>query len=141
MSDHSSTSFAGIEEAPMRRHSATDMHVHTSAGQTAVPASSPPRAVLSGWCPDTDTRDHVIARRNVLAGLWVGRLVGLTGSELADYAARMHAADFQVAGDADIIAVIREDLARAGLAFPERTIRQRLAVFHREALVQTHCTD
>lgn len=125
----------------MRRHSATDPHVPALAGQTTVPASTEPRAALSGWCPDADTRDHVIARRNVLAGLWVGRLVGLTGSDLSNYAARMHAADFQVAGDADIIAVIREDLARAGLVFPERTIRQRLAVFHREALVQTHCTD
>ena len=82
-----------------------------------------------------------------MLGLPPGELPGIDATDALAIAlthaqaARMHAADFQVAGDADIIAVIRADLARAGLAFPERTIRQRLAVFHREALVQTHCTD
>ena len=32
----------------------------------------------SSWCLDIDTRDCVIARRNVLTGLWAGRLLGLS---------------------------------------------------------------
>lgn len=125
----------------MRRHAATDPHVTTFVEPVPVRTGAHRPADLSDWCPDADTRDHVIARRNVLAGLWVGRLVGLSGPDLARYAARMHAADFSVAGDADIIAVIRDDLARVGLALPERAIRQKLALFHRQALMQTHCTD
>lgn len=124
----------------MRRQAATDPYV-TMFVEPPVSSGAHRRADLSHWCPDADTRDHVIARRNVLAGLWVGRLVGLSGPDLARYAARMHAVDFGVAGDADIIAVIRDDLARVGLALPERAIRQQLALFHRQALLQTHCTD
>lgn len=125
----------------MRRHAATDPHVISLVEPGSVLTGAYRPADLSDWCPEADTRDHVNARRNVLAGLWVGRLVGLNGPDLARYATRMHAADFSVAGDADIIAVIREDLARVGLALPEQVIRQKLAVFHRQALMQTHCTD
>lgn len=96
---------------------------------------------LLDWCLDADTRDHVIARRNVLTGLWAGRLIGLTGADLAAYAAGMHRADFEVPGDADIVAALLRDFDGAGLVMTEGMVRQSLAAFHRQALVQTHCTD
>lgn len=104
-------------------------------------AAAPVSAPRSDWCPDSDTRDHVIARRNVLAGLWAGGLLGLEGPDLARYAAGMHRADFEVPGDADIVAALLRDLGRAGVQTTESLVRQRLAAFHRQALVQTHCTD
>lgn len=96
---------------------------------------------LLDWCLDADTRDHVIARRNVLTGLWAGRLIGLTGADIAAYAAGMHRADFEVPGDADIVAALLRDFDGAGLVMTEGMVRQSLAAFHRQALVQTHCTD
>ena len=42
-----------------------------------------------------DTRDSVIARRNVLAGLWAGRLLGLSNADLSSYATEVHRADFE----------------------------------------------
>ncbi|MBY0360506.1 MAG: DUF1476 domain-containing protein [Phreatobacter sp.] len=110
-------------------------------------ATSPSRqwrgeaGLLMDWCPDADTRDHVIARRNVLTGLWAGRLIGLTGADLARYAAGMHRADFEVPGDADIVAALLRDFDGAGIVMTEGMVRQTLAAFHRQALVQTHCTD
>ncbi len=98
-------------------------------------------AARPDWCLDADTRDYVIARRNVLTGLWAGGLLGLEGPDLARYAAGMHRADFEVPGDADIVAALLRDLGRAGVQTTERLVRQRLAAFHRQALVQTHCTD
>ncbi len=113
------------------------------AGQ--LPADRSPGAaepgLLMDWCPDADTRDHVIARRNVLTGLWAGRLIGLTGADLARYAAGMHRADFEVPGDADIVAALLRDFDGAGIVMTEGMVRQTLAAFHRQALVQTHCTD
>lgn len=120
--------------------------ITADAARTAM-AISPSRqrrgetGPLLDWCLDADTRDHVIARRNVLTGLWAGRLIGLTGTDLARYAAGMHRADFEVPGDADIVAALLRDFDGAGLVMTEGTVRQTLAAFHRQALVQTHCTD
>lgn len=114
--------------------------------ETAQPPATRPRfAAETGprvdWCLDADTRDHVIARRNVLTGLWAGRLIGLTGADLARYAAAMHRADFEVPGDTDIVAALLRDFDGAGMVMTEGLVRQTLATFHRQALVQTHCTD
>jgi hypothetical protein len=97
--------------------------------------------VMAGWCPEDDTRDNVVARRNVLAALWAGQLMGLEGPALTAYAVEVHLADFSVWGDADIIAKLSGDLHRAGLPVRPTEVRARLSAFHREALLQTQATD
>ena len=82
----------------------------------AQPATTPGETV--GWCPDADTRDNVIARRNVLAALWAGRLIGLSGPALAGYAVEVHVADHVVSGDADVVGKIAGDLSFVGLPIP-----------------------
>lgn len=94
-----------------------------------------------GWCPEADTRDHVLARRNVLTALWAGRLMQLSEPALAAYAAEVHAADFEKAGDEDVVAKLAADLRQAGASRQPSEIRSRLAGFHREALRQTAATD
>lgn len=98
-------------------------------------------AVLNGWCPEDDTRDNVVARRNVLAALWAGELMGLSGPALTAYAVEVHLADFSVWGDADIIAKLAGDLHGAGLPVRPTEVRAKLSAFHREALLQTMATD
>jgi hypothetical protein len=93
------------------------------------------------WCPDEDTRHSAIARRNVLAGIWAGSLMGLNGSELTAYVFAVHLADHQVPGDADIAAKLAADLCCAGLHDQAAQVRPRLSAFHREALSQTSMTD
>jgi hypothetical protein len=93
------------------------------------------------WCPDEDTRHSAIARRNVLAGLWAGSLMGLNGPELTAYVCAVHAADHQVPGDDDIASKLAGDLRRAGLHEQAAQVRLRLSAFHREALSQTSMTD
>src|SRR5215211_5338064 len=95
----------------------------------------------SSWCLDNDTRDSVIARRNVLAGLWAGRLLGLSNDDLSAYAVEVHMADFQTDGDDDIVEKVANDLTAHGLAYSEHQVRQRLYACHREAFGQTALTD
>lgn len=108
------------------------------------PHLADPRATLFphlAWCPEEDTRHHVRARRNVLAGLWAGRLLGLSGAELTAYAVAVHAADFAEPGDVDVVGKIAADLGRAGVPVCRSEMRARLSAFRREALRQTHATD
>jgi hypothetical protein len=104
-------------------------------GTTACNESS------SSWCLDSDTRDSVIARRNVLAGLWASRLLGLSNADLSSYAAEVHRADFEVDGDEDIVGKITRDLSILGLPFSERQVRDKLRTYHREAFRQVAVAD
>jgi hypothetical protein len=106
----------------------------------SVPASVATRGVPS-WCPDDDTRDNVVARRNVLAALWAGRNMGLTGPALTSYAVEVHMSDFAMSGDTDIVAKLVGDLHGAGLSIRPSEVRAKLSAFHQEALRQTAATD
>jgi hypothetical protein len=100
-----------------------------------------PTPTLVSWCIDDDTRHNVVARRNVLAAFWAGRLMGLSGAALSGYAAEVHFSDFIEGGDADIVDKITKDLHRSGLAIAVCEVRALLSACHREALQQTHVTD
>lgn len=107
------------------------MHVqHDAAAPTAAP-----------WCPERDTSDNVLARRNLLLGLWAGRRLGLSGASLTAYAREVHLADFERPGEGDVIEKVARDLAGAGACMPEPQVAARLAAYHREALRQLHVTD
>jgi hypothetical protein len=93
------------------------------------------------WCLDDDTRNSVIARRNVLTGLWAGRLLGLCNDDLSAYATEVHLADFEEEGEDDIVGKVAHDLSGCGLAYSKQQVRERLYAFHREAFRQTAMTD
>lgn len=93
------------------------------------------------WCPDGDTHDNVIARRNVIAALWAGQMMGLSGAAMTSYATEVHFADHQVSGDADVVEKIARDLSEKGLPVPESVVREKLWLAYREALAQLGATD
>jgi hypothetical protein len=97
--------------------------------------------VSSSWCPDADTRDSAIARRNVLAGLWAGRLLGLSNADLTAYAVEVHLADFETEGDDDVVGKVAGDLSARGLPYSVQQVRERFYAFHRQAFLQTAVTD
>jgi len=96
---------------------------------------------LDSWCIDQETRYAVLARRNVLLGLWAGRLMGKDGEDLTAYARALHRADFEVPGDDDILAKLATDLARAGRPTNDASLRQQIAKFLRQAWRETGSTD
>jgi hypothetical protein len=109
--------------------------------QTVSVDPLPTSLAIPGWCPEDDTRDNVVARRNVLMALWAGRLIGLSGPALTAYAVQVHLADFQASGDHDVADKVTADLHRAGVPARPSQVRMRLNAFHREALIQTCVTD
>lgn len=93
------------------------------------------------FCIETDTRDNVIARRNVLAGLWAGRLMQIPSPMIDDYVAAVHHADFTEPGHDDVLNKLFGDLSRCGVAVSREDVRQKLCEFHRQAIAQTRETD
>ncbi len=93
------------------------------------------------WCIDGETRNAVIARRNILLGLWAGRLMGKSGEALTAYARELHRADFEVPGDADIVAKLSSDLATASRPTNEVDLRRQIAKFHKQAWRESGATD
>lgn len=98
-------------------------------------------ADTTAWCSDADTRDNVVARRNVLAGLWASRLMQISSALAQSYAAAVHHADFSEPGDEDVVDKLFGDLSRCGIAITRDEVRRRLCEFHLQAIVQTRETD
>lgn len=60
---------------------------------------------------DSEMQFRAEARRNRLAGLWAAGLLGKSGEEAAAYAMEVVSADFEEAGDEDVVRKIVADLA------------------------------
>lgn len=99
-------------------------------------SSAAPHSVI-----DADTRDNVIARRNILAGLWAGRLMQLQDGGVEDYAARVHQIGQSCDRQDGVIDKLFDDLNRCGVAVTREEIRSKLCEFHRQAIMQTRETD
>ena len=52
---------------------------------------------------DEEQKFKAEARRNKLLGLWVAEKLGMTGDAAAAYAKEVVAADFEEAGDSDVV--------------------------------------
>ena len=63
---------------------------------------------------DEELRFKATARRNKLFGLWAAERLGRSGADADAYAKSVVLADFEEAGDADVIRKVRQDLDAAG---------------------------
>ena len=84
------------------------------------------RAFETKYARDEEMQFRVIARRNRLLGQWAARLMGLTEVEAESYAKDVVRADFEEAGDEDVIRKLLGDLTSAGLDVDETRIREAL---------------
>jgi hypothetical protein len=73
---------------------------------------------------DSDMQFRAEARRNKLLGLWAAGLMGKSGDAAAEYAIEVVSADFEEAGDEDVVRKVVADLA--GKASAEE-IRAKMA--------------
>lgn len=60
---------------------------------------------------DSEMQFRAEARRNKLLGLWAAELMGKTGDAAAAYAMEVVSADFEEAGDEDVVRKVVADLA------------------------------
>ncbi len=69
------------------------------------------RAYESKFALDAEMQFRANARRNKLLGLWAAGLLGKTGAEAEAYAVSVVKADFEEAGDDDVLRKVAGDLA------------------------------
>ncbi|MEW9808191.1 DUF1476 domain-containing protein [Mesorhizobium marinum] len=75
---------------------------------------------------DEELRFKATARRNKLLGLWAAEKLGKTGEDAEAYAKEVVAADFQEAGDDDVLRKVKGDLDAAGVAQSEHQVRRTM---------------
>jgi hypothetical protein len=75
---------------------------------------------------DEEFQFKVTARRNKLVGLWAAEKMGLTPEEADAYGKSVVQADFEEAGDEDVIRKLLGDLTSAGVEIDEAAIRAAL---------------
>jgi hypothetical protein len=76
---------------------------------------------------DEEMAFRVTARRNKLLGQWAAEKMGLTAEETAAYATSVVQADFEEAGEEDVIRKLLGDLTAAGVQTDDDTVRAALA--------------
>lgn len=79
---------------------------------------------------DEEMAFRIVARRNRLLGEWAARLMGLTEVEGEAYAKEIIRAEFEEAGNEDVIRKLLGDLTAASVEIDEATIRATMA--HKE---------
>jgi hypothetical protein len=84
------------------------------------------RAFETKFAHDEEMKFRVLARRNRLLGEWAARKMGLSEAEAEAYAKDVIRADFEEAGDGDVIRKVFGDLTAAGVDIDETEIRQCL---------------
>ena len=85
---------------------------------------------------DEEQKFKAMARRNRMLGMWAAGQMGISGDAAADYAKEVVAADFEEAGDDDVVRKVEKDFAAKGVKLDGAAIRAKLAEFLSEAVAQ-----
>ncbi len=83
---------------------------------------------------DEELKFKAMARRNKLLGLWAAGLLGKSGGDADSYAKEVVAADFEEAGDGDVLRKVTNDLAPKGVS--EQEVSAKMAELLTEAVKQ-----
>jgi hypothetical protein len=75
---------------------------------------------------DEEQKFKAQARRNKLLGLWVAEKLGMSGDAANSYAKEVIAAEFEEAGEADVVRKVMGDLAARGVAMTEAQVRAKM---------------
>ncbi|WGD55671.1 DUF1476 domain-containing protein [Bradyrhizobium sp. CB1650] len=75
---------------------------------------------------DEEQKFKAEARRNRLLGLWAAEKLGITGDAAIAYAKEVVAADFEEAGDGDVLRKVMADFAARSVAITEQAIRAKM---------------
>ena len=84
------------------------------------------RAFEAKFARDEEMAFRIVARRNKLLGQWAAAQLKLTPEETDAYAKAVVQADFEEAGDSDVIRKVLGDLLAAGVDSDEAAVRAAL---------------
>ncbi len=85
---------------------------------------------------DEESKFKAEARRNKLLGLWAAEKLGISGDAAAAYAKEVVAADFEEAGDGDVLRKVSGDLSAKGVAVTEAQVRVKMDELMLQAIIQ-----
>ena len=85
---------------------------------------------------DEEQKFKAEARRNRLLGLWVAEKLGLSGEAASTYAKDVIAAEFQEAGDADVVRKVMGDLKAKGVAVTDEQLRTKMGELTAQAAAE-----
>src|SRR5471032_1267830 len=85
---------------------------------------------------DEEQKFKAEARRNRLLGLWAAEKLGMSGDAANAYAKEVVAADFEEAGDGDVVRKVSKDLGAKGIAITEPQLRAKMDELMAQAILQ-----
>ena len=85
---------------------------------------------------DEEQKFKAGARRNRLLGLWAAEKLGITGDAANAYAKEVVAAEFEGAGDPDVLNKVVKDLTTKGGAVSELDVRAKMDELMAQAIAQ-----
>ena len=94
------------------------------------------QAFENRYAHDAEIEFRVVARRNRLLGGWAADRMGLTAAEAQAYATAVVQAEFEEAGDEDVVRKVLGDLLAAGQQTSEIEVRQALSDAAADARLQ-----
>lgn len=94
------------------------------------------KAFEAKFAMDQEFSFRITARRNKLLGHWAAEKMGLTPEETDAYAKAVVQADFEEAGDEDVVRKLMGDLTAANVAIEEADVRAAIANMATEAARQ-----
>lgn len=92
------------------------------------------KAFENKFAHDQELRFKAEARRNKLVGLWAAGLLGKADPDA--YAKEVVAADFEEAGDEDVIRKVKADLTAGGVSVTDEELRAKMLEFLGQAIEQ-----
>jgi len=81
------------------------------------------KAFENKYAHDEEIQFKITARRNKLLGHWAADKMGLTAEEAEAYGKSVVQADFEEAGDDDVLRKVQGDLTTAGVEADEASVR------------------
>ena len=85
---------------------------------------------------DSETRFQIEMRRNKLLGQWAAGQLGLSDDDTPEYVKAVVRADFEEAGDEDVLRKVKADFDAKSVAIDVQIIREKLDEFLRTAAQQ-----
>src|SRR3977135_4256511 len=85
---------------------------------------------------DEEQKFKAEARRKKFVGMWAAEKLGITGDAVAAYAKEVVAADFEEAGDGDVVRKVFGDLSAKGVAITEAQVRIKMDELMATAVMQ-----
>ena len=85
---------------------------------------------------DEELKFKAEARRNKLLGIWAAGKLGLAGPAADAYAKEVVAADFEEAGDGDVLRKLRKDFDAKSVAVGDADIRRTMDELMAQAIAE-----